>query len=95
MGNFKYIPALAILATLLSGMANAQPPLEWERAPLRNEFVSYSQREIATAGDRTSERHFMPLTDFTMERDSLGNAYYTTVAEIPFLWLDREIFLHT
>lgn len=86
----------AILAAVLPLCVQAlgQPEVEWRRAPFRSEFISYTLRETAEAGDREAERSFVPLQDFTVRHDQ-GSVSYATTIDVAQAWLEREVFLHT
>lgn len=61
-------------------------------APLRTEFISYDIREEAEKGIREVSPFFLPLNMFSTQRD--GIEQLRTRVEIPYIWLDRELFLH-
>lgn len=66
-------------------------------APRRTELISYSTRNTAEKGDRSAERHYLDLKSKrvgTQTNDS-GERVTTYQVEIPLVWRDREIFLHT
>lgn len=89
----KHITTL--IAGVLSCMAaTAQtPPEYYNRAPYRNEFISYSTRDAAQKGDRDAERFYIPLNELfpTTKGD---NKYYVTAATLEVMWHEREAFLH-
>lgn len=61
-------------------------------APLRTEFISYDIREEAEKGIREVSPFFLPLNMFSTRHK--GIEQLRTRVEIPYMWLDRELFLH-
>lgn len=59
-------------------------------APLRTEFVSFDTRDQSDKGTPENSPFYMPL-DFDLN----GSNSATVRVEIPYMWLDREVFLHT
>ncbi len=82
---------LLILTLLLSAEAFGQPSTEWQPAPLRSEFISYSLRETARHGDRDNERFYYRIDSIFTNEDGV----YEAAVDIPASWIEREIFLHT
>ena len=62
------------------------------RAPLRTEFISYDIREEADQGNIGKCPFFLPLNMFSTTRN--GQPQLRAVATIPYMWLDRDLFLH-
>lgn len=66
-------------------------------APRRTEFISYSTRVGAEKGDRSAERHYLNLqykhSGTTTNAEGESVARYEV--DIPLVWRDRDIFLHT
>lgn len=93
----KLITAAAALMAVLT--AAAQTP-DWDKktiasegaAPHRAEFISFDIREVAEVHDRSRASFFLPLEMFSTSEN--GNLVYKTVVDIPYKWLDRDIFFH-
>lgn len=66
------------------------------RAPSRVQFVSYDIRDEADRGDLANATYFVPLTQkASLTRHETGTtADYSMDVNIPFPWLDRELFFH-
>lgn len=58
-------------------------------APLRTEFISFDARDAAEKGRRTDSPFYMELEPLF----GSGNTADVTI-DIPFMWLDRDIYLH-
>lgn len=91
---------LTLLASLLTLSAMAQSTNNYTNegiAPRRTEFISYSTRNAAEKGDRSVERYYLNLK--YKQTQTLTNESGERVAlyevEIPLVWRDRDIFLHT
>lgn len=91
---------LTLLASLLTLSAMAQSSNNYTNegiAPRRTEFISYSTRNAAEKGDRSVERYYLNLQ--YKQTQTLTNESGERVAlyevEIPLVWRDRDIFLHT
>ncbi|MBQ8272286.1 MAG: hypothetical protein IJZ09_04700 [Tidjanibacter sp.] len=91
---------LTLLASLLTLSAMAQSSNGYTNegiAPRRTEFISYSTRNAAEKGDRSVERYYLNLQ--YKQTQTLTNESGERVAlyevEIPLVWRDRDIFLHT
>ncbi len=78
----KYILSLLICTAALPAGAQGF-------APFRTEFVSYEMREDAEKGARDKNRHYRELTL------TATGAGHRSGIDIPALWLDREIFIHS
>lgn len=66
-------------------------------APRRTEFISYSTRNAAEKGDRATERYYQNLfyrltSTTTAENGEVTKSYEV---ELPMVWRDRDVFLHT
>ncbi len=92
---------LTLLASLLALTAMAQSSNGYTNkgiAPRRTEFISYSTRNAAEKGDRSAERYYLNLIYKqvgTAELNEQGERVVTYEVEIPLVWRDRDIFLHT
>lgn len=84
-----------VALTVFSGVAQAQPKVSFDNvAPYRNEFRSYSIRDFAVKRDIKSEPYAIELKNFATTAN-IGTTTNTAVVEIPDVWLERELFLHT
>ena len=61
-------------------------------APFRNEFISYNIRAIAEKGDRTKTEHYKVLT-MSENKTSDNSTQLSSNVEIPYMWLDRDVFV--
>lgn len=86
-----------ILATL-SAAAQSRNNIDYKGvAPRRNEMISYSTRNAAEKGNRTAERYYLDIRGLlaSTETNEAGETLRSYRVEIPLLWRDRDIFLHT
>lgn len=91
---------LTLLATLttLAAMAESGNGYTSEgAAPRRTEFISYSTRNVAEKGDRSAERYYINLQykQTQTSTNESGERVVIYEVEIPLVWRDRDIFLHT
>ncbi len=88
------ITATTLLAVLSAAAVHGQQPApaaaEWNRAPARTEFISYDIRGEAESEDLANATYYLPLTQRAVKT---GEGYAVEV-NIPYPWLDRELFLH-
>lgn len=98
---------ISIFSTLLVALsalqwAEAQPTTDPTTpskglAPLRSEFISYSIRELADGDNLDKNEYYLPL-EFNIqsiemaEGEPMIDAFFTSF-EVPFMWLDRDVFL--
>ena len=94
----KTLLSLCALLTTLAAVAQSTNGYTYKGiAPRRTEFISYSTRNAAEKGDRSAERYYLNLlykqtaTATTPE----GERVATYEVEVPLVWRDRDIFLHT
>ncbi len=94
----KTLSTLATLLLALVTMAQSTNGYTHQGiAPRRTEFISYSTRNAAEKDDRSAERYYLNLiykqtsTATTPE----GEQVATYEVDIPLVWRDRDIFLHT
>lgn len=66
-------------------------------APLRTEFITFSTRNAAEKGNRSAEKFYIDLGDKLVSTTTSpeGNIVRLYEVEIPLLWRDRSVFLHT
>lgn len=66
-------------------------------APRRTEFISYSTRNGAEKGNRSAERFYLNLAYklTSSQTNQAGEMVKCYEVELPLLWRDRDIFLHT
>ena len=99
----KYVTllAIAIIFTLHNVEAQQQEVNKLENtskisskglAPFRNEFISYNIRALAEKGDRTESEHYKVL-DMTTQDSTDGSSVLSADVEIPYMWLDRDVFI--
>ncbi|MDY3979990.1 MAG: glycoside hydrolase family 2 TIM barrel-domain containing protein [Tidjanibacter sp.] len=82
-----------VLSLPLCG-AQSQSKAEQTATPrYRNEFITYSTRNLAEKGDRQGESYFIDLLQHRKEAQTEKGRVVCSV-EIPLLWRDRDIFLH-
>lgn len=66
-------------------------------APLRNDIISYPIRELADARNLKNNEHYMPIhfttENITSEITGEIETAYIGKLEIPYVWLDRDVFL--
>lgn len=91
---------LTLLASLLTLSAMAQSSNGYTNegiAPRRTEFISYSTRNAAEKGDRSVERYYLNLQykQTQTSTNESGERVALYEVEIPLVWRDRDIFLHT
>ena len=102
--GIKHIILPAILAAAgavtaaTSGEKPSQPLSSEGKAPHRSEFISYSIREEAEAGDPSLSQHYLPMDRWQTEnvRKSDGSFLrrFSAGVNIPYMWLDRDLFIH-
>ena len=61
------------------------------QAPARTEFISFDIRENAEKGERSDSPYYLPL-ELEFQAGLIPMA--ETTVEIPYMWLDRDVFLH-
>lgn len=103
----RYLTGLVIACTLSAAGAAAQTYRftreEWKdpdiysagTAPLRTEFFSFDTRERAEKNNPADSPFYLPLdirTDNAVRSGKPGHSSVTV--DIPYMWLDREVFLH-
>lgn len=91
---------LTLLASLLTLSAMAQSSNGYTNegiAPRRTEFISYSTRNAAEKGDRSVERYYLNLQykQTQTSTNESGERVALYEVEVPLVWRDRDIFLHT
>lgn len=94
----KRLIALCALLVSLSAMAQSTNGYTTQGvAEPRTEFISYSTRNAAEKGDRSAERFYLNLQyKQTGERtNDAGERIVSYEVDIPLVWRDRDIFLHT
>lgn len=95
----KTLITLGALLMALATMAQSTNGYTTEGiAPRRTEFISYSTRNAAEKGDRSAERHYLNLIYKQVGEAVLneqGERVVTYEVDIPLVWRDRDIFLHT
>lgn len=94
----KRLFTLLALLTTLSAMAQSTNNYSWKGiAPRRTEFISYSTRNAAEKGDRSTERYYLNLNYKQTEAytNEAGESVALYEIEVPLVWRDRDIFLHT
>lgn len=104
----QYFTGLVMACVLSSSVAAAQTYRftreEWKdpniysagTAPLRTEFFSFDTRERAEKNNPSESPYYMPLDIHTDNAVKSGKAGQSSVTvEIPYMWLDREVFLHS
>lgn len=66
-------------------------------APRRTELISYSTRNAAERGDRSAERYYLNLAYKQVGEviTASEERVVSYMVEIPTVWRDRDIFLHT
>ncbi|MBQ8335384.1 MAG: hypothetical protein IJY45_04320 [Tidjanibacter sp.] len=96
------IKRIAVLSLLLFAAlvpASAQAVAGYHNvAPYRNEMITFSTRNLAEKGDRTAEKSYIDLESKLVaesQADAEGNRTYTYRVELPLVWRDRAVFLHT
>ena len=91
---------LLLLAALCALQAAASEPLplpqttDRNRSDRRSEFMSYTIRATAAAGDRETDWNYLPVEQFSQTADSTGIHYAFSFVP-PEFWADRIILLHT
>lgn len=67
------------------------------KAQPRTEFITYSTRNASEKGNRSTEKFYIDLKDklVSTATDAEGWTVSTYEVEIPLLWRDRNVFLHT
>lgn len=96
--KMKRITVLSLL--LICTLAASAQSVDGYRnvAPYRSEIVTFSTRNLAEKGDRTAEKFYIdlgPKLVASTQADTEGNSTYTYRVELPLLWRDRAVFLHT
>lgn len=95
----KYILAICGMSAAIAASAQTHS-FTWEEwqdpgvysigtAPLRTEFISFATREQAEKGKSEVSPFYMPLDI----RFGMTNSASVNI-DIPYMWLDREVFLH-
>lgn len=75
------------------GTEHLDPSAGWAGpAVFRTEFISYDIRQLAEEGDPSKNRYYMPVT-FDESAPAQGGTLYRTSVEIPYMWLDRDVYL--
>ena len=99
--RYAALLAIAIIFTLHNAEAqqkdiakfNNNPKVSSEGlAPFRNEFISYNIRVLAEKGDRTQAEHYKVL-EMSEQSGTNGSNQLSSDVEIPYMWLDRDVFL--
>ncbi len=94
----KLLTTLLAIAATLNCWAQSLNNIGWEGiAPRRTEYISYSTRNAAEKGNRAAERYYLNLVYklTSTATNEAGEVVRTYEVELPLLWRDRDIFLHT
>ncbi len=85
-----------VFSSIWAGSAQERQVSYENRVDYRTEFGSYTSRESSSALKLDGERFYMDLTDKLVPvRRGEGLYYVIDEVEIPMIWLDRDIYLHT
>lgn len=94
----KTLFALCALLSSLSLVAQSTNNISHRGvAPHRTEFISYSTRNAAEKGERATERYYQNLfySLISATTNDGGEVVKTYEVELPMVWRDRDVFLHT
>ncbi len=94
----KTLTTLCFLLVATAAMAQSSNGYTYKGiAPRRTEFISYTTRNAAEKGDRSTERYYLNLKykQTSSEVNEAGENVALYEVEIPLVWRDRDIFLHT
>ncbi|MCD8173918.1 MAG: hypothetical protein LUD76_10795 [Alistipes sp.] len=78
---------------LPEGTEHLDPSAGWAGpAVFRTEFISYDTRQLAEEGDPAKNKYYLPV-GFEDAAPAQGGTLYRTVVDIPYMWLDRDVYL--
>ncbi len=86
-------PLAAAAQGLPTGTEHTDPSAGYGgKAVFRSHFISYDTRHGAESGDPEQSKFYMPLGQG--EKKSMqGNDLFEYKADIPYIWLDRDVYL--